>query len=737
MSIKCDSKFGGEHRPAKERDHNNNDWCYKCGRQIEQINGGAWTETPAPAPAPTTHEPSNAGVKKRRKKRRTLNSEIVDNTELQAAKKKKKKTNHLAKAKNNLAEARNNLAEATKQREVAWKRWQSEQDPKVKETFLSLLLDAARAVTDAQAAVTDAQAAVTRHLASLTANNGNGNEWIRVEQMDAYPTELLKAKHATDKLDKRWKKKGALSVGRKSRSGSVEHLGEGVYLARNTPAIDPDSALNPVTLTRKESRSIARAAVNAVLDHHRSKSKVVVVGQPGIGKTRGCLTAIIQELLSRGHDVLRVGLKNGSVYWFKPRPGNPITYTVWECTKSIYEWNKTAVARRENTVAVIDPPEEGGYTDKGRCKIIKVASNNSKRHFHNIHKDGVLLVTAMPTAAETAAATAFLWNGTTARPGAPKDPPFKDKVVEIRLRAKLVGWCWRSLFSWSHFIGQVASISREAEATARKFHHTQLMTFYFGKVTHCSSPNPVDADSRFFFLNPADMNITEDGSSRRTVPGSVVSLNPLASAGMRKQLRDVIEQWRRSNWEDFEEHCLGVLSRGTLMGLPPGAPLRPKTHEETYQLLATLPRAHQHVVGASTHFPVVDQFTDRYNLYNAKVGENATDTSASAALTFLLGGGYAEVDMRGKLKWKDSRQEKIPLTFLRNTGSTEQSYTHDVETTQTHQTKYVHHITSADVVKTMKKHFDTKFVNVSALPCLEVDAVNATLKTLGLPPIHW
>ena len=91
---------------------------------------------------------------------------------------------------------------------------------------------------------------------------------------------------------------------------------------------------------------------------------------------------------------------------------------------------------------------------------------------------------------------------------------------------------------------------------------------------------------------------------------------------------------------------------------------------------------------------------------------------------------------KGKLKWTD-RREPVPLTCLRNTGSTEHRYTHDVETTKTHQTKYVHHITSADVVKTMKKHFDTKFVNVSALPCLEVDAVNATLKTLGLPPIHW
>ena len=202
--------------------------------------------------------------------------------------------------------AAKHLAEAKKERNRAQKQLLTAKDPDLKDIFRTRLVDA-------QKAFNNAQATVASH---LTASSGNGNEWIRVEQMDAYPTELLKAKWATDKLDKRWKKKGALSVGRKSRCGSVEHLGEGVYLARNTPAIDPDSALNPVTLTRKESRSIARAAVNAVLDHHRSKSKVVVVGQPGIGKTRGCLTAIIQELLSRGHDVLRVGFKNGAVYWF-------------------------------------------------------------------------------------------------------------------------------------------------------------------------------------------------------------------------------------------------------------------------------------------------------------------------------------------------------------------------------------------------------------------------------------
>ena len=63
---------------------------------------------------------------------------------------------------------------------------------------------------------------------------------------------------------------------------------------------------------------MARLAIAAV-QTLKSKGKVVVVGQPGIGKTRGGLPYILQELLSQGKAVIVVAFQTDALYLFLPQ----------------------------------------------------------------------------------------------------------------------------------------------------------------------------------------------------------------------------------------------------------------------------------------------------------------------------------------------------------------------------------------------------------------------------------
>ena len=110
--------------------------------------------------------------------------------------------------------------------------------------------------------------------------------------------------------------------GTMSSNGAIEHLGEGVQFGRTDATkvatqIDPDSLRTLHTTTRVDQRATARLAVKTVANP-RNFSKVTVVGQAGIGKTRGGLAYTLQLLLWRGEVATRVGFKNNKAYLFLP-----------------------------------------------------------------------------------------------------------------------------------------------------------------------------------------------------------------------------------------------------------------------------------------------------------------------------------------------------------------------------------------------------------------------------------
>ena len=241
--------------------------------------------------------------------------------------------------------------------------------------------------------------------------------WIRDQQMDAYANELLVLHGGSLELEDRRATTG-LQVGEKSSNGRVEHIGEGVFVERNTIAIDPNSKVSLPTITRPDQRETARLAVSTV-DDPRNPPKVTVVGQAGIGKTRGGLAYNLQLLLWRGEAVMRVGYKDKMTFLFLPDEDG--VYKVWQTNSST--WSLSQLAADARTYALIDPPEAAGavYDDSASCHVIKYASNNAAKHYKNWEKDGMLLLTAMPSEAEVLVMTPILWTERTAFPGQSHD----------------------------------------------------------------------------------------------------------------------------------------------------------------------------------------------------------------------------------------------------------------------------------------------------------------------------
>ena len=668
-------------------------------------------------------------------------------------------------AKSSLEEAKAYLAEleekrdlakqerdlAKQERDLAEKKWLDNTKPERNDFFQRQLndaqsafnnaenavVDAQSAISDAQSAVSDAQSTVNKILGSLAGNgngNNNGTTWERVEHMDVYAAELLKAHRAAAELEEVEVNSGKeLAPGTLSSCGNVEHLGAGVFLEPNTPPIDPDSAGRggPATLTRRETRFMARASVDAVLDK-RSNGKAVVVGQPGTGKSRGGITATIQELMFRGYNVLRVGYKDGKVYHFKPGDDSE-QYTVRLLEGDISQWANSRPAKDPNTVAVIDPPEKtSDYRDYAPCKIIKYASNNSQNHFRNIHKDGVLLITAMPTAAETAAAAQYLWNpNTTPKPGDLVDPPLEEKVEEVLRRAGLVGHCWRQLFSWTDFHEQVAHIREEAETKAVAFTPAQLQKFYLGRITAGVEVHTADASSRMFFLNPVNIDLSPaaDWTSRRSgVVGVSLVLNPLASATLSDELNNIVSHWSGiKKATEFEDLCFSILRRGVqteFLKMPASSQMRPATQEETFDLLKMVNCDDGKIVQAPANFPVVDFFTCARNLFNAKVGDNAVTTSSSAFITFLEKSGIASV-VDGRLCLSNA-SFRATLTFLRNSDNG----THSLKRSNASGSP-----ANDEVNEFFEKIFTVKFVNVCDIPKAEGRFVDRLLQHYGFSTI--
>jgi len=508
--------------------------------------------------------------------------------------------------------------------------------------------------------------------------------WDRDEEMDAFAAELLVHHEGSlelDQLEKEANKSGgSLRPGKMSSNGAIEHLGEGVQLGRTdatkVPPIDPDSMRTPHTITRRDQRATVWLAIETVANP-RNFSKVTVIGQPGIGKTRGGLTYALGELLWRGEAVLRVGYKDGKAYLFLPDENGE--YRVWVTTAE--DWNRSRVAADKRAYALIDPPEkaDGGYADAPACHVIKYASNDEEKHYKNYYKDGYLLVSALPTKKEGIVMVPILWNAkTTPYPdqvadNADRFSTLEAKEEETNLRYELAGTVLRAVFDHKKFADHIDAVVDAAVKDSLDMDDRRFLAHVWGTVTttkgHSSS-----ASSVRFLLDSVHDDPTKEKMHIR--------LSPTALHVSRLELTKKTAETDSRQAFTFEETTSYMLEGGgkfehTTFPRRTLVTPRPKKWKETAKAILNLPVSGEQLVIASANFPVLDQAASRFVWFNAKTGKTAPIVDAMAFHKLMTGilkmakpnehGGLtlvADEDAARAEKLKGTGKKLITLTFL-------------------------------------------------------------------------
>jgi hypothetical protein len=503
---------------------------------------------------------------------------------------------------------------------------------------------------------------------------------------------------------------GQLTLNQTSTSGKVKHVGEGVFVEQNTIAIDPDSAKSSPyccrTITRRDQREVARLAIETV-DNPVNFPKVTCVGQAGTGKTRGALAYTLQELLWRGEAVMRVGYKDTMVYLFLPDETGK--YKVWSTTTT--HWPDSQLARDKRTYALIDPPEKAGgsYLDTALCKLIKYASNNAEKHYRNWAKDGMLLLTAMPTLAEMLVMVPYLWDEElTPLPEQLRnsDLPFGTdaaKAAEITRRCKLVGCVIRVVFSHSQFRAQLEGIVQASESLGSTMNPARLVKFYYGMTTNPEG-EPSSLSSKMFIMGA----MPGDASHK----AMLAYLNPLAVVVLKEQLAENITGFNGTRWSTFEQYCLSVFKEKGKSLVSGSKDTAAATSESILNM------KDGQFVKTSTNYPVFDYATSPYDWYNAKVRgpevqSGEVKISSSAFVTVLENLKLAAIDAAGTgLVWK-GEEKTITLTMMCNNGSTSWKFEDTFKSLKEENKKFG--LKFAKVTAFFKKHVTVKTLDVSKI----------------------
>ena len=501
-------------------------------------------------------------------------------------------------------------------------------------------------------------------------------KWRRDKHLDKYAAELLvlhegsleleardeearQAQEEGDGGDKGKVPKQAplgLDVGATSSNGRVTHVGHGVFIEDNTLGIDADSVKYPKTITRKESRDVARYAIDLLQVTTNRWSKVVptglarvaVVGHPGIGKTRGGLAYTLQELLWRGEVVMRVGYKMGDVHLFVPDEEGQ--YRVW-CSADTDIWAKSVLAGDVRTFVLIDPPEAQArmYSDACGARMIKFASNNEDKHYRNFYKDGHLVFTSMPTVEEMVAMIPALWTEATPLPGQKLESK-EEKEEEVCKRCAAVGCAPRAVFNGELFKKQLRSVlTSSQELTMNVSWHALLR--YLGGGYSGGDDAVGSVSSKCFLL--------EGASADRTM--AFVRLSPITCVVLRDDLLKYMRAFDSKSAFEFEQFVPHLMKRQD-----PAWKLqsRPSSKAETNAAIRALgDEPSDTVVVASSNYPVLDFATSRSDWFNAKAGKDKAKVGASAFVTTVVGLGLARKE-DGKLVMLDP-STRIRLTMMR------------------------------------------------------------------------
>lgn len=447
----------------------------------------------------------------------------------------------------------------------------------------------------------------------------NDVNWKRAEEYDALAQEMIELyierQEASDT---------------KQDTDCVKHLGHGVYVQRNKHGIDTDATVNnPVTITREESRSVVYHALDALEEH----SNVCVTGQPGIGKTRGCMMYAMQALLYQGAALLYVGYKSKRMLLFLP--GEDGSYRVWTTTTRNFDYSFLALDER--VVAVIDPPEEGTYSSMAECRVLKFVSNNAMLHFRNWEKDGILLVTSMPTKKEVIAMTPVLWSERVT-PHAwqvGEVNTAEEKVAEIEKRIELIGPIPRLVFNSTLLRKSISDCRGSAREAAERISDLELYEAMLGKYTPFVEKHPMSVTGKLFHLLPDPVHCETWEERIEIGIEPVLQLTAVSKYELRDRLERSIEALRKKDFEDFAFDWV-CATEGRLPEIQYDD--EDQITESAYQRIASLRDCEQRIYRpASEIFPMVDFATSCITWINAKSTKNdkAIEVGIDGARKFL------------------------------------------------------------------------------------------------------
>ena len=404
-----------------------------------------------------------------------------------------------------------------------------------------------------------------------------------------------------------------------------------------------------------------------------------------MGKTRGGLAYTLQELLSRGEAVVRVGYKTNQAHLFLP--GKECgEYSVWQGKAA--DWSRSLVVAQPDLFVLIDPPESGDCNDSAPCLVIKYASNNQK-HYHNLHKDGALLVTGAPTEDELVAMMPELWGAESAFRWQ-RFRSLQDTEAEVRKRARIVGCAPRYVFSAAKFRDELDLAKQQANAFAREMEGQpkRLLAHILGECTNAEG-HPSSVSSRLFELEPEEPGFVAPWTARRRAS---VKLKKTAVHLMSSQLEAAISAYTGQEWFLFEQFVQDVLEHGvhSTPQLPRArAYPRPASLRETYRLMMRMMHTRSEdarplYLCTSQNFPVVDfvlsvpSSLGRADVdlpstisatpivqewWNAKVGSSTPEMSSTAFVTLMKGLGL--IDCKGRVTEKCGTM-MVKLRFVRS-----------------------------------------------------------------------
>lgn len=342
----------------------------------------------------------------------------------------------------------------------------------------------------------------------------------------------------------------------------ITYRGSGVYKWGTKTGVDLDAAANPATLVRPETFLLAEHAIQCTDE----KKKVVVVGQPGIGKTRSTMTVTLAALLQQGRAVARLNYKENEVWTFLPQPDG--SYRSFLC--SLGDYPSSTIFRQPNLFTLADPPESRREYDDHYKRFglyLKFASNNLLKHYLNWLKDGRILCTLIPSVDEVVAMSTDLWDIDSPLPWQTK--PFNewtDEEIELEVldRCHLVGPIPRLVYKSYYLENKVIAAAETAERLGAEGQQSLLMQF---------SPKCTTVGGEYNHENSAmyNMNCNDTRDTWEARRGVSVELNGIAAFVIYSKIRSKFPELPKPEFEQLvaaqiaDKHDVPLLCRSVTL----------------------------------------------------------------------------------------------------------------------------------------------------------------------------